>query len=157
MSAWCEFKIERMYGAEPEAVSEAELPQVVLDLQSTGGLNGLQIVPDAAPAPDGHWQYPYLHVEWHSSGRGYVVQCFETVYSDSFFLATSANLSEPEIYVELGGQGQELWPTQLFVPYDSVMQALNHFLTTGLQDPLLDWIGLGDFPRRPVARRPRPR
>jgi hypothetical protein len=66
-------------------------------------------------------------------------------------------LSEPEIYVELGGQGRELWPPQLFVPFDSVMQALNHFLTTGLQDPLLAWIGLGDFPRRPVARRPRPR
>ncbi len=34
MSAWCEFKIQRMYCADAESVSVAELPRVVLDLQS---------------------------------------------------------------------------------------------------------------------------
>ncbi len=157
MSAWCEFKIQRLYCADAESVSVAELPRVVLDLQSLSHWHGVQIFPDAEPAPDGHWQFPRVSIGWHSAGRGYVVQCFETVDSDSCLLATASVLSEPETYVELGGQGQELWPKQLFVPYGSVMQALNHFLTTGLQDPLLDWIGLGDFQRRATTARPRPR
>ena len=156
MSAWCEFKIQRMYGAEPESVPVADLPRVVLDLQSMSHWHGLQIFPDAEPAPDGHWQFPRVSIGWHRAGPGYVVQCFETVHSNSCLLATASKLSEPETYVELGGRGQELWPKQLFVPYGSVMQAVDHFLATGLQDPLLDWIGLGAFPRRPAAFRPRP-
>ncbi len=157
MSAWCEFKIQRMYCADVESVSVAELPRVVLELQSLSRWHGVQIFPDAEPAPDGHWQFPRVSIGWHSAGPGYVFQCFETVHSNSCLLASASELSEPETYVELGGQGQELWPKQLFVPYGSVMQALNHFLTTGLQDPLLDWIGLGDFQRRATTARPRPR
>ncbi len=153
MSAWCEFKIERMYGARPESVSADDLLGVVLDLQLMGRWHGLQIYPDAKPAPDGHWQFPRLSIGWHKEGAGYVVQCFETVHSDSCLLATSAILSEPQICMELGGEGQELWPKELYAPYGSVVKALDHFLVTGLQNPLLDWIGLGDFPRRRVARR----
>ena len=157
MGAWCDFKIRQMYGAEPESLSAAELPRFVLDLQSLSPLHGLQIFPDAEPALDGHWQYPCLSIGWHRDALGYVVQCSETAYSGSCLLATSPELSEPEIYIEFGGQGQELWPKQLYVPYGTVMQALDHFLSTGLQNPLLDWIGLGDFPRRRVAPRPRRR
>ena len=153
MAAWCEFEIIWMYGFDGRPLTADDIPEAVADLQTMGRFHGLQIYPDAEPAPDGHWQYPRVSVGWDREGEGYLVQCFETAYSESFFLATSSSLSEPEIYVELGGQGQELWPRQLFVPYPSVVQALEHFLATGLQDTRLAWIGLRDFPRLAVASR----
>jgi hypothetical protein len=155
MSAWRELKIQQMYGAQPASLSAAELPRFVHDLQTMSPLHGLQIFPDAAPALDGHWQYPCMSIGWHREGQGYVVQCSETAYSGSCLLATSRKLSEPEIYIEFDGQGQELWPKQLYASYEAVLQAIDHFLATGLQNPQLAWIGLGDFPRRPVAPRPR--
>lgn len=153
MAAWCEFKIIWMYGFDGTPLAKAAVPKAVADLQTMGRLHGLQILPDAEPAQDGHWQFPRISVGWDGEGRGYLVQCFETAYSDSFFLARSGSLSEPEIYVELDGQGYELWPRELFVPYSSVVQALEHFLATGLQDTRLDWVGIGSFPRRQVPRR----
>ena len=153
MTKWCEFEIIWMYGADETRLVSTELPKALADLQTMGWLNGLQIFPDAEPAPDGHWQFPRVSVGWYPDAEGYLTQCFETAYSDSFFLSESSSLSEPEIYVGLDGQGQELWPRQLFVPYPSTLQALQYFLATGLQDPRLDWVGISDFPRRSVEPR----
>ena len=153
MSAWCEFKIERMLGWKPEPVLADDLLGTVLDLQSMSPWHGLQIYPDAEPAPDGHWQFPRLSIGWHKEGQGYLVQCFETVRSDSCLLATAGFLSEPKIYIEFNGQGQQEWPKELFVSYRSVVKAIEYFLANGLQDPSLDWIGLGNFHRRRVAPR----
>jgi hypothetical protein len=157
MSAWCEFKIVRMFGWQEEPVSLDDLLGVVLDLQLMGPWHGLQIYPDAQPAPDGHWQFPRLSIGWHKAGGGYLVQYFETVRSDSCLLATAGFLSEPEIYIEFNGLGQEEWPKELFVPYRGVVKATEHFLGTGQQDPSLDWIGLGNFRRRRVEAGAMPR
>ena len=153
MAAWCEFEIIWMYGFDGTPLTAADVPKAVADLPSMGKFHGLQIYPDADPAPDGDWQFPRASVGWEREGQGYVVQCDETAYSGSFFLATSSSLSEPEVCVEFNGQGQELWPRQLFVPYASVVQVLEHFLATGLQDTSFALIGLGDFPRLTVASR----
>ncbi len=69
----------------------------------------------------------------------------------SFFLSTSAVLSDPEVCVELGGAGHELWPPQLFVPYELALRAMLHFLATGLQDPALAWVGIGNFTRKAIT------
>ena len=153
MAAWCDFKVVSMYGSDEAPITFADIPKALADLRGMSRLHGLQIYPNAVPAPDGHWQFPRVSIGWDREGEGYVVQCFESAGSESFLLATSSSLSEPEIYVEFDGLGQELWPRQLFVPHPSVKQALEHFLATGLQDTTLDWIGLKSFPRRAVAPR----
>lgn len=153
MSAWCAFKICRSYDADLRPLHEADVPEALLQLQSAGRWDGMQIFPDAEPGPDGHWQFPRISVGWEPEGRGYVVQCFETADSRSFILSTSAALSKPGVYIELGGATQELWPSQLFTPYDHTLKAIHHFLATGLQDPALCWVGLSSFPRKTVARR----
>ena len=73
--------------------------------------------------------------------------------AESHFVATSRNLSTPEVYVELGGQGQELWPCELFVSYEVAEQAVLHLLKTGRRDPLLKWVGISAFPRKKVRAR----
>jgi len=153
MGAWCTFKIERTSYADGRQVAEVDVPMELLGLQEAGAWDGLHVFPDAAPAPDGHWQFPRIRVGWVAAGQGYVVQCFETANSNSFFLSTSAKLSEPEIYIELGGSAEELWPKQLFVPYDLTAKAIKHFLGTGLQHPELSWVGLSSFARKTVPRR----
>jgi len=90
-----------------------------------------------------------------SQGQGYLLQCFETASSSSFILSTSSELASAEVYIELGGMTQELWPKQLFVPYDMALQALQYFLGTGLQNPNLCWVGPGNFPRKTVKLRSR--
>jgi hypothetical protein len=155
MSAWCTFKIQRTSYADGRTLQEADVPAALLDLQSLGSWDGIHIFPDAEPAPDGHWQFPCISAGWEREGGGYVVQCFETTDSLSRILSTSELLSEPEVYIELGGATQELWPRGLFAPYNLALKAINHFLATGLQDPDLCWVGLRNFPRKTVARRGR--
>jgi len=152
MSAWCQFKIGRLSDSRKHQIDETDVAKELLDLQSTGSWDGLHIVPDAEPAPDGHWQFPRISADWEAGGDGYVVQCFETAESRSSILSTSADLTEPEVFIELGGQTQELWPRQLFVSYDLALRALQQFLLTGLQDPALNWIALNSFPRKTVKR-----
>ena len=71
-----------------------------------------------------------------------------TVFSD-------AKLSAPHVYVELGGQGQELWPRELFVPYAIAEQAALYLLATGRRDPSLKWVEISAFPRKEVRARKR--
>ena len=155
MGAWCTFKIERTSCTDGRVIAEADVPKELLGLQEVGAWDGLHVFPDAEPARDGHWQFPRISADWVAEGLGYVVQCFETADSKSFFLSTSASLSESEVYIELGGLAEELWPKQLFVPYDLAAKAMQHFLGTGLQDPELAWVGLSSFQRETVPRRPR--
>jgi hypothetical protein len=149
------FKIHRMSGFEGRSIAREDAPDELRNLQALGAWDGLQVFPDAQPAPDGHWQFPRISAGWEAAGRGYVVQCYETADSSSFFLATSRQLSAPEVYVELGGMAEELWPAQLFVPYAMALSALEHFLNTGRQDPSLAWVGLNAFARQVLSRRPR--
>jgi len=151
----CNFKIERMSGFDGHPIAREDVSKELWDLQARGQLEGLQFFPDTEPAADGHWQFPRMSVGWESEGAGYVVQCYETVDSRSCILAESASLSEPEVYLELGGKTGELWPAQLFVPFELALSAIEHFLRVGRQDPDLAWVGLNVFPRKTVPRRPR--
>lgn len=155
LGAWYAFKIERMFGFDRRPVAREAVPDELKSLQALGGSDSLHIFPDAQPAADGHWQFPRICASWEAEGLGYVVQCYETADSRSFFLATSAQLSAPEVYIELGGMTEELWPAQLFVPYGLAQAALEHFLNSGSQDPALAWVGLNMFPRKTVPRRSR--
>lgn len=120
------------------------------NLQTLGAWDGLHIFPDSQPTPDGHWQFPRICAGWEAAGPGYVVQCYESADSRSFFLATSARMSAPKVCINLGGMAEELWPAQLFVPHGLALAALEHFLCTGLQDPALAWVGLNAFSRKTV-------
>jgi hypothetical protein len=155
MKPWCKFRIEHMSYGDSRRIAEADVAGELLALQSCGRWEGLQVFPDAEPAPDGHWQFPRISTGWEAKGQGYLLQCFETASSSSFILSTSSELASAEVYIELGGMTQELWPKQLFVPYDMALQALQHFLGTGLQNPNLCWVGLGNFPRKTVKLRSR--
>lgn len=155
MSAWCEFKIVWMCCADQKPLGRLEVPRALLSLQSVNSLTGVQIFPDAEHGQDGHWQFPRLSVGWYEEGDGYVVRCCETATSNPCLLARSGELSVPEIYIEHLGLSQELWPRELFVPYERVVQAVEHFLSTGFQHRQLDWVGLFDFPRHTVPPRPR--
>ena len=99
-------------------------------------------------------QFPLLLLSWHLSS-GYVLQCFETPESNSDFLSQQRALSDPSVYLELGGQTQELWPKELFVPIELAAMALEHFLAYGCQKPNLTWLGVSAFPRRTVRPRSR--
>lgn len=153
--AWCAFRIERTSGFDGRPIARENVPDELRNLQALGTWDSLHIFPDAQPAPDGHWQFPRICAGWEGAGQGYVVQCYESADSRSFLLATSARLSAPEVYIELGGMAEELWPVQLFVPYALALSALEHFLSAGLQDPALAWVGLNAFPRKAAPRRPR--
>ena len=135
-------------------MEEVDFAKELLQLQSYGGLDCLVIFPDAEPCSDGHWQFPRITAELVDN-FGYVVQCFETTASRSFFLATSQTLTKPEVCIELGGLAQEFWPRQLFVPYEQALAAMSYFVQEGLQDPGFAWIGLSDFERKNVDSAPR--
>lgn len=115
--------------------------------------HGVIISPDAKPDPDGEGQYPVLSLAWYP-GFGYEVHCME-LSLESHFAATNARLSEPEVYVELGGQGQELWPKELFVSLPLAAQAVLHLIGTTRRDPSLAWVAISAFPRKKVRARRR--
>lgn len=112
---------------------------------------GLIVSPKAKLGLDGEGQYPRLHVAWYPE-YGYEFHCLELALT-SHFLATSSNLSKSSVYVELNGQGQELWPPELFVPFTMAAKAMRYLIRTGKRDPALHWVAIDKFPRR----RTRPR
>jgi hypothetical protein len=112
---------------------------------------GVIIAPDAQPGPDGEGQYPIVSLAWYPD-YGYEVHFMELT-GESNFLALRVQLSEPEVYVELGGQGQELWPRELFVPIAAVSKALRHLLQSGSRDQSLPWVSIDSFPRLEVKAR----
>jgi hypothetical protein len=128
-------------------MSEAPTPipsalELLTQVQSRPVWDGASISPEGA-------QFPLVHVDWHE-GHGFVFQCYEDEESWSDFLVTSQDFSAPSIEVELGGQALERWPRELFVSAERAMQALNHFLQFGKEDPALDWIRIDAFPREIV-------
>jgi hypothetical protein len=106
--------------------------------------------------PEGTDMFPFMNISRHA-GYGLEVQCFSTPDSNSDFLASDKVLSAPEVYVELGGQTQELWPKQLFVTQVVAIEALKYFLESGRENPKLIWVPIAQFPRCTVPpRRPPP-
>lgn len=153
MSTVRKFRIGRFVYAEETRVEETDVASELHALQGARSCVGLHIVPDAAPAPDGHWQFPRISAGWEPAGGGYVVQCYEAAESSSCILATASELSDRNVLIELGGLATELWPRELFVPYELALLAVLHFLDTGQQEPSFDWVQLNAFPREVVPDR----
>ena len=137
---------QRMLSLTPEKV-----PGMLRAMQKRATWEGVIISPDAKLGPDGEGQYPVLSIGWYP-GFEYEAHCME-LSPRSHFVATSKNLSKPEVYVELGGQGQELWPRELFVPLSMAEQAVLHLLRTRKRSPSLLWIAIDAFPRQNVRAR----
>ena len=64
MTAWCSFEICRTSGIDGRPLSEADVPNALLELQYVGSWDGIHIFPDAKPGPDGHWQFPRISAGW---------------------------------------------------------------------------------------------
>jgi hypothetical protein len=94
-------------------------------------------------------QFPLLNLSWHTA-HGFLVQCFEAAESRSDFLVVDEPLSPPTIDIILGGQTQEQWPRQLFVPIGLAREAMEFFLELGRQSPNLRWVRIDRFPRRTI-------
>lgn len=134
------------YPIEPEGVES-----LLQSMKTRPTWQGVIIAPDAKPGPDGEGQYPVVSLAWYPD-YGYEVHFMELT-AESNFLASSEQLSKPEIYIELGGQGQELWPRELFVPFAAVSQALCSLLQSGSRDQSLPWVAIDSFPRLEVKAR----
>ena len=136
----------RMFGLIPEKVAG-----MLRSMRRRPTWEGVVISPAAERGPDGEGQYPVLWLGWYPE-FGYEVHCIQLRHK-SHFLATSTKLTPPEVYVELGGQGQELWPRELFVPSAIAEQAVLHLLCSGKRDPSLHWVAIDAFPRKTVRSR----
>jgi hypothetical protein len=147
------FKYTKVAGQRTLSITPEMLPGVLRAMQKRATWEGVIVLPDAKLGPDGAGQFPVLALGWYP-GFGYEAHCME-LSSKSHFVATSAMLSAPEVYVELGGQGQELWPRELFVPYAIAEQAALHLIRTGRRDPSLEWVGISAFPRKKIRARRR--
>ena len=147
------FKYTKVAGQRTLSLTPEKVPGMLRAMQKRATWEGVIITPDANLGPDGEGQFPVLYLGWYL-GFGYEAHCME-LNSDSHFVATSTKLSSPEVYVELGGQGQELWPRELFVPYAIAEQAALCLIETGRRDPSLKWVGVSAFPRKKVRARRR--
>ena len=147
------FKYTRVAGQRTLSLTPQKLPGMFRAMQKRATWDGVTVFPDAKVGRDGEGQFPVLSFGWYP-GFGYEVHCME-LNCESHFVATSTKLSAPEVYVELGGQGQELWPRELFVPYAIAEQAALYLLATGRRDPSLQWVGISAFPRKKVRARRR--
>jgi len=101
-----------------------------------------------------HDQFPRAVLTNHP-GYGFVVQCYEDAESWSDFLVSSTSFSAPIVDIEMGGQGVERWPPELFAPDSLVAEALDHFLASAKQKPALKWVRIDQFPRITVEERGR--
>ena len=141
-------------GGEVGRATHETVAAILNNMQDRPTWEGVCIAPDEVPGPDGAGQFPILSLSWYPE-YGYEVQCYESAARSSDFLATDVALSAPEYYVELGGQGQELWPRQLFVSASLATQSARYFIEHGHEDPSLVWVPINRFPRRAVKRQRR--
>ena len=149
------FKYTKVAGQRMLSLTPAKVPGMLRAMRKRPTWEGVIISPDAKPGPDGEGQYPILSLGWYP-GFGYEAHCIELA-PKSHFVATGSELSKPEVYVELNGSGQELWPRELFVPFATAEQAVLHLLRAGERDRSLPWVAIDAFPRRSVrARRQTP-
>lgn len=147
------FNYTKVAGQRTLSLTPDRVPGILRAMQKRATWEGVIISPDAKPGPDGEGQYPVFSLSWYPD-FGYEACCME-LSPKSHFVATGTKLSKPEVYVELGGQGQELWPRELFVPFTTVGQAVLHLLRTGKRDPSLPWVAIDAFPRKNVRTRKR--
>jgi hypothetical protein len=112
---------------------------------------GVIVSPNETLGESGKGQVPRISIEWFPN-FGYQVHVIELGIR-SHFVATSENLSQPEVYVELGGQGQELWPPEMFVALEIAEQAIQYLLESSKRDPALKWIAIDGFNRASVKPR----
>ena len=145
------FKYTKVAGQRMLSLTPEKVPGMLRAMRSRPTWEGVIISPDAKPGPDGEGQYPILSLGWYP-GFGYEAHCME-LKPKSHFVARDKKLSEPEVYVELGGQGQELWPRELFVPYEVAERAVLHLLHTGKRDRSLAWVAIDAFARKNVRAR----
>jgi len=149
------FKYTKVAGQRTLSLAPEKVPAMLRAMRKRPTWEGVIISPDSKPGPDGEGQFPVLSLGWYP-GYGYEVHCME-LSPESHFVATSKRLSEPEVCVELGGQGQELWPKELFVPLPLAEQVVLHLIRTARRDPSLAWVAISVFPRKKVRARRRPR
>lgn len=97
----------------------------------------------------GVFEYPIVWLSWHPAS-GYVVQHLGESDRFSFSLAMAETMSSPTVFVDIRGQSQELWPPELFVPFDVAREALEYFLVSGKRFPEQCWVRSDRFPRRTV-------
>ena len=145
------FRYTKVAGQRMLSLTPEKVRGMLRAMQKRPSWEGVIISPDAQPGPDGEGQYPILSLDWYTS-FGYEAHCME-LSPKSHFVATGKKLSKPEVYVELGGQGQELWPPELFVPLATAEQAVLYLLRTGKRDPSLAWVAIDKFPRKNVRTR----
>ena len=148
------FKYTKVAGQRMLSLTPEKVPGMLRAIQKRPTWEGVIISPDAEPGPDGEGQYPVVSLAWYPE-FGFEVHCME-LSPVSHFVATNAKLSKPEVYIELGGQGQELWPRELFVPIRVAEQAVLHLIGTTNRDPSLSWVPISAFSRRKVRSRTRP-
>lgn len=96
--------------------------------------------------------FPRFHLD-RLAPFGYIVQAWEDEASWSDFLVTAVEFGPPSVEVELGGQGVELWPSQLLVGRGLVESALGYFLKSGKLLRELSWVRIDQFPRRDISDR----
>ena len=147
------FKYTKVAGQRTLHLTPDRVPGMLRAMRTRSTWEGVIISPEAKLGPDGEGQYPVLTLGWYP-GFGYEAHCMEPC-PKSHFVATGKKLSKPEVYVELGGQGQELWPRELFVSFAIAQQAVLHLLRTGNRDPSLTWVAIDAFPRKNVRPRKR--
>ena len=102
----------------------------------------------------GKYEYPFVWLSWRPA-TGYVVHHLGENEHLSFFLTVGETMSSPKVFVDLGGQAQELWPAELFVPFDTARRALEYFLASGKRSPDQCWVKIDRFPRRTIKRKAR--
>jgi hypothetical protein len=147
------FKYSKVAGHRLLSLTPEKVAALLRAMRRRPTWQGVVISPAAKLGPDGGGQYPVLSLGWYPE-FGYEAHLME-LNPTSHFVATAAKLTKPEVYVELGGQGQELWPRELFVPFTVAEQAILYLLRFGSRDPSLHWVAIDAFPRKNVRSRGR--
>lgn len=136
------FQYSTVASTQGTDILPGEAPSVLASMQSRPLWDEVCVFPRDV-------QFPLLNLSWHAP-HGFVLQCFERPQSWSDFLVVDESLSPPAIDIVLGGQTQEQWPRQLFIPIGLAREALEFFLETGCQGSNLRWIRIDRFPRRTI-------
>jgi hypothetical protein len=145
------FVYRKIAGKRDMKVTPQKVGGVLRTMLKRPSWQGVIISPNESHGENGKGQVPRISIEWFPK-FGYQVHVIELDIK-SHFVATSDNLSKPEVYVELGGQGQELWPPEMFVSIEIAEQAIHYLLESGKRDPALHWIAIDGFKR--VSVKPR--
>ncbi len=98
------------------------------------------------------FRLPMLQIAWRAPD-GFVLHYFDDSQPFGDLLSQSMSLSQPAVFIDIGGQTQELWPRELFVSFSLAEAGFEHFLTHGVKRPDLAWVGIGRFPRRTLAKK----